>query len=65
MYNSFRDFYNVDPALNPTLLLTRCKEGKKKNIYFTSPAVRDIVLNNEEKIKVNILCLFCVRIVVG
>jgi tRNA (cytosine34-C5)-methyltransferase len=29
----------------------RCHEGKKKNIYFTSPAIRDIVISNEKKVK--------------
>jgi hypothetical protein len=48
-----RDFYGIDSLLSPTCLLTRCKEGKKKNIYFTSPAVRDIVINNCHTIKVN------------
>lgn len=26
--------------------------GKKKNIYFTSPSIKDVVENNQEKIKV-------------
>jgi hypothetical protein len=48
-----RDFYDIDSLLSPTCLLTRCNEGKKKNIYFTSLAVRDIVINNHRTIKVN------------
>lgn len=51
LWPSIRDFYDISNELHPTCLLTRCKEGKKKNIYFTSPAVRDIVVNNHEKIK--------------
>ncbi|XP_069676058.1 tRNA (cytosine(34)-C(5))-methyltransferase [Periplaneta americana] len=51
LWPSIRDFYGISNELQPTCLLTRCKEGKKKNIYFTSPAVRDIVVNNHEKIK--------------
>ncbi|PSN39124.1 tRNA (cytosine(34)-C(5))-methyltransferase [Blattella germanica] len=51
LWPSIRDFYGIDSQLRPNCLLTRCKEGKKKNIYFTSPAVRDIVVNNQEKIK--------------
>jgi hypothetical protein len=52
-YIIYRDFYGINSLLSPTCLLTRCKEGKKKNIYFTSPAVRDIVINNHHIIKVN------------
>ncbi|XP_067006255.2 tRNA (cytosine(34)-C(5))-methyltransferase [Anabrus simplex] len=46
-----KEFYGIENQLEPTCLLTRCKEGKKKNIYFTSPIVRDIVINNADKIK--------------
>lgn len=46
-----RDYYDISSDLDPTCLLTRCKEGKKKNIYITSPAVRDIVINNVDRIK--------------
>jgi tRNA (cytosine34-C5)-methyltransferase len=31
--------------------LVRCYEGKKKNIYFTSPAIRNIIMCNKDKIK--------------
>ena len=41
--------------MNPTLLLTRCKEGKKKNIYFTSPNVRDLTMMNADRIAVSTL----------
>lgn len=37
--------------MDPRCLLVRCHEGKKKNIYFTSPAIRDIVIANEDKVK--------------
>ncbi|KAJ9575326.1 hypothetical protein L9F63_025725, partial [Diploptera punctata] len=53
LWPSIRDFYGIDSQLHATCLLTRCKEGKKKNIYFTSPAVRDIIINNQDKNKVN------------
>lgn len=51
LWPSIRDFYDIDPLLSSTCLLTRCNEGKKKNIYFTSLAVRDIVINNHRTIK--------------
>lgn len=47
----FREFYNISDDLDPKCLLVRCNEGKKKNIYFTSAAIRDIVLSNENKVK--------------
>lgn len=47
----FRDFYGISDDLDPRCLLVRCHEGKKKNIYFTSPAIRDIVISNENKVK--------------
>lgn len=47
----FREFYNISDELDPRCLLVRCAEGKKKNIYFTSPAIRDIVLLNEHSVK--------------
>lgn len=48
----FREFYNITNELPEHCLLTRCKVGKKKNIYITSPEVREIVMNNAEKIKI-------------
>lgn len=37
--------------MDPRCLLVRCHEGKKKNIYFTSRAIRDIVISNENTVK--------------
>lgn len=48
----FREFYDITNELPAQCLLTRCKEGKKKNIYLTSPEVRDIVINNAERFKI-------------
>ncbi len=47
-----REFYGISDKMNPTLLLTRCKEGKKKNIYFTSPTVRDLTMMNADRVAV-------------
>lgn len=47
----FRNFYGISDDLDPCCLLVRCHEGKKKNIYFTSPAIRDIVISNENRVK--------------
>lgn len=46
-----RNFYNISDELDPRCLLVRCHEGKKKNVYFTSPEIRDIVLSNEDRVK--------------
>ncbi|CAG2060496.1 unnamed protein product [Timema podura] len=42
----------LSAELLPSMFMVRCKEGKKKNIYFTSPIVRDIVINNNDKLKI-------------
>lgn len=46
-----RDFYELKD-FPIQCLLTRCSVGKKKNIYFTSPSVKDIVKNNQDRVKV-------------
>lgn len=48
----FREFYEVSDELNPQCLLVRCHEGKKKNVYFTSPVIRNLVISNEDKVKI-------------
>lgn len=52
VWPSIRDFYDIRPELQFDCLLTRCIVGKKKNIYFVTPAVKDIVTNNQSKIKI-------------
>ena len=32
--------------------MTRCEQGKKKNVYLCSPAVRDLISANQERVKV-------------
>ncbi|XP_066594185.1 tRNA (cytosine(34)-C(5))-methyltransferase isoform X2 [Prorops nasuta] len=51
VWPSIKEFYNISDDLDPRCLLVRCHEGKKKNIYFTSAAIRDIVICNENKVK--------------
>jgi tRNA (cytosine34-C5)-methyltransferase len=48
---SIKKFYQLDEGFDPTNLLTRCTAGKKKNIYFCSPGLKDLVQNNEDHIK--------------
>jgi len=53
----FRDFYELD-NFPVHCLLTRCSIGKKKNIYYSSSSIRDIVNNNQERVKVIYLLVF-------
>lgn len=51
IFKSIKDFFKLDDDFKPVNLLTRSKEGKKKNIYFCSDIVRNLVTTNEEKVK--------------
>ncbi|KXJ79083.1 hypothetical protein RP20_CCG002462 [Aedes albopictus] len=51
IFESIKDFYELNKDFDPKNLLTRCKEGKKKNIYFCSEILRNVITNNEERIK--------------
>ncbi|KAK3914648.1 tRNA (cytosine(34)-C(5))-methyltransferase [Frankliniella fusca] len=44
--------YDLKPELSCTSFLTRCEAGKKKNIYFTTPALRDLIMNNTQRLKI-------------
>ncbi|XP_076239438.1 tRNA (cytosine(34)-C(5))-methyltransferase Nsun2 [Calliopsis andreniformis] len=48
---SIKKFYNISDDLDPRCLLVRCHGGKKKNIYYTSPEIRNVVISNEDHIK--------------
>lgn len=52
VWDSIQKFYDIKPEFDPKCLMTRCLTGKKKNIYFCSKNVRDIVLRNESKLKI-------------
>lgn len=55
IWNEIKEFYEIDQprdVFDPTCLLTRCVGGKKKNLYFCSQAVKDLVQNNENSIKI-------------
>ncbi|GLV36430.1 NOP2-Sun domain family member 2 [Carabus blaptoides fortunei] len=51
VWSSIKEYYEILDEFDPKCLLTRCHVGKKKNIYFCSPAVRDIVMLNQGSIK--------------
>ncbi|XP_025200507.1 tRNA (cytosine(34)-C(5))-methyltransferase [Melanaphis sacchari] len=51
VWPEIRDFYELKD-FPIQCLLTRCSVGKKKNIYFTSTSVKDIVKNNQDRVKI-------------
>lgn len=51
VWPDIKDFYKISDAFDSTCLLTRCHVGKKKNIYLTSAALRDLVIQNQANIK--------------
>ncbi|XP_012136901.1 tRNA (cytosine(34)-C(5))-methyltransferase Nsun2 [Megachile rotundata] len=48
---SIKKFYDISDELDPRCLLVRCLSRKKKNIYYTSPEIRNVVISNEGHIK--------------
>ncbi|KAL0280480.1 UNVERIFIED_CONTAM: hypothetical protein PYX00_001755 [Menopon gallinae] len=52
VWQKIRDYFDLSSDLPVNCLLTRCKEGKKKNIYLTSPKVREIIMKNADRIKI-------------
>ncbi|KZC14150.1 PREDICTED: tRNA (cytosine(34)-C(5))-methyltransferase [Dufourea novaeangliae] len=48
---SIKKFYDISDELDPKCLLVRNLGRKKKNIYYTSPEIRNVVLSNEDQIK--------------
>lgn len=46
-----KSFYDISDSFDARRLLVRCHVGKKKNIYLTSSAVRDLVMQNQGTIK--------------
>ncbi|KAM9308268.1 RNA cytosine C(5)-methyltransferase NSUN2 [Gastrophryne carolinensis] len=45
-------FYGLESSFPKTNLLTRTQEGKKKQLYMVSKELRNVLLNNSEKMKV-------------
>ncbi|KAH0618043.1 hypothetical protein JD844_016993 [Phrynosoma platyrhinos] len=45
-------FYALDPSFPKMNLLTRTQEGKKRQLYMVSKEIRNVLLNNSEKLKV-------------
>lgn len=51
VWANIKEFYKISDEFDPQCLLTRCHVGKKKNIYYCSAAIRDIVHSNQGTIK--------------
>lgn len=52
VFTSLKNFYQIRDDFDPRCLLTRCATGKKKHLYFCTPAIRNVVVNNESIIKI-------------
>ncbi|KAF0294944.1 tRNA (cytosine(34)-C(5))-methyltransferase [Amphibalanus amphitrite] len=52
MLEELEGFYGLSSEFDCSMLMTRCEQGKKKNIYLCSPAVRDLIEANQERVKV-------------
>uniref|UniRef100_A0A3B4FX11 tRNA (cytosine(34)-C(5))-methyltransferase n=1 Tax=Pundamilia nyererei TaxID=303518 RepID=A0A3B4FX11_9CICH len=49
---SSRSFYDLSPDFPKLNVLTRTHEGKKRNLYMVSKELRNVLLNNSERMKV-------------
>uniref|UniRef100_A0A8C1SQN6 tRNA (cytosine(34)-C(5))-methyltransferase n=1 Tax=Cyprinus carpio TaxID=7962 RepID=A0A8C1SQN6_CYPCA len=45
-------FYDLSPDFPKLNVLTRTREGKKRNLYMVSKELRNVLLNNSERMKV-------------
>uniref|UniRef100_A0ACB8EBX9 tRNA (Cytosine(34)-C(5))-methyltransferase n=1 Tax=Sphaerodactylus townsendi TaxID=933632 RepID=A0ACB8EBX9_9SAUR len=52
LFSPIQTFYALDPSFPRINLLTRTQEGKKKQLYMVSKEIRDVLLNNSERLKV-------------
>lgn len=55
----FRSFYDLSPDFPKLNVLTRTHEGKKRHLYMVSKELRNVLLNNSERIKVRSGTHFC------
>ena len=49
----FRRFYGISPDFPFDQLMVRCEVGKKRNIYFVSSTIKQLVQTNADKFKVD------------
>jgi len=48
-----RQFYGISCDFPSDQLMVRCEKGKKRNVYFVSSVIKQLVQTNAEKFKVS------------
>lgn len=52
VFHPIQTFYNLSPDFPKLNVLTRTHEGKKRHLYMVSKELRNVLLNNSERMKV-------------
>ncbi|KAM3596512.1 uncharacterized protein V6R79_015890 [Siganus canaliculatus] len=52
VFTTIQSFYNLSPNFPKLNVLTRTHEGKKRHLYMVSKELRNVLLNNSERMKV-------------
>uniref|UniRef100_A0A3P9ML37 tRNA (cytosine(34)-C(5))-methyltransferase n=1 Tax=Oryzias latipes TaxID=8090 RepID=A0A3P9ML37_ORYLA len=52
VFSAIQSFYDLSPDFPKLNVLTRTHEGKKRHLYMVSKELRNVLLNNSERIKV-------------
>lgn len=52
VWTQLKNFFKLSDEFNPLCLLTRSTSEKKKNVYFCSEQIRDLLLCNESQVKI-------------
>ncbi|XP_076173913.1 tRNA (cytosine(34)-C(5))-methyltransferase Nsun2 [Ptiloglossa arizonensis] len=51
VWQSIKSFYDITDELDPKCLLVRNFDRNQRNIYYTSPEIRNVIISNEDQIK--------------
>ena len=60
-----RNFYDLSPDFPKQNVLTRTHEGKKRHLYMVSKELRNVLINNSERMKVRVPAYVCVSLCTG
>uniref|UniRef100_A0A4W6FMR7 tRNA (cytosine(34)-C(5))-methyltransferase n=1 Tax=Lates calcarifer TaxID=8187 RepID=A0A4W6FMR7_LATCA len=52
VFTTIQSFYDLSPGFPKLNVLTRTHEGKKRHLYMVSKELRNVLLNNSERMKV-------------
>ncbi|XP_068431583.1 RNA cytosine C(5)-methyltransferase NSUN2 [Clinocottus analis] len=52
VFNTIQSFYNLAPNFPKLNVLTRTHDGKKRHLYMVSKELRNVLINNSERMKV-------------